>query len=199
MIISEFLANMLFANIPNNIVTNHSELEKAATCMTLLILLVGVPLRRNKSKKNKNLDIIPNIKFDDKVFLLKYYPGLTPLLIENVQKLGYKVIIIEGTGLGHINKNFFSSLKEVISSGILVFMTSQCIWGRTNLNVYDTGRDLERIGVISLYNMLSETATVKAMWLLANSNNLEYIKNKMQENISNEITYITPIVDDVIS
>jgi glutamyl-tRNA(Gln) amidotransferase subunit D len=78
-------------------------------------------------------------------------------------------------------------------------MTSQCIWGRTNLNVYDTGRDLERIGVISLYNMLSETATVKAMWLLANSNNLEYIKNKMQENISNEITSITPIVDDVIS
>jgi L-asparaginase/Glu-tRNA(Gln) amidotransferase subunit D len=47
--------------------------------------------------------------------------------------------------------------------------------------------------------MLSETATVKAMWLLANSNNLEYIKNKMQENISNEITSITPIVDDVIS
>ncbi len=155
--------------------------------------------KRNKYKINKNLDVIPKIKFDDKVFLLKYYPGLAPSLIENVQKLGYKVIIIEGTGLGHINKNFFSSLKEVISSGVLVFMTSQCIWGRTNLNVYDTGRDLERIGVISLYNMLSETATVKAMWLLANSNNLEYIKNKMQENISNEITSITPIVDDVIS
>jgi glutamyl-tRNA(Gln) amidotransferase subunit D len=150
--------------------------------------------KRNKYKINKNLNIIPKIKFDDRVFLLKYYPGLTPLLIENVQKLGYKVIIIEGTGLGHINKNFFSSLKEAISSGILVFMTSQCIWGRTNLNVYDTGRDLEKIGVISLYNMLSETATVKAMWLLANSNNLEYIKNKMQENISNEITSITPIV-----
>jgi L-asparaginase/Glu-tRNA(Gln) amidotransferase subunit D len=47
--------------------------------------------------------------------------------------------------------------------------------------------------------MLSETATVKAMWLLANYNDLDYIKNKMQENISNEITYITPIVEDAIS
>ena len=155
--------------------------------------------KKNKHTINKEFNVIPKIKFDDRVFLLKYYPGLNPLLIENVQKLGYKVIIIEGTGLGHINKNFFYSLKEVIASGMLVFMTSQCIWGRTNLNVYDTGRDLEKIGVVSLSNMLSETATVKAMWLLANNNDLDYIRNKMQENISNEITYITPIVNDAIS
>ena len=155
--------------------------------------------KKNKHTINKEFNVIPKIKFDDRVFLLKYYPGLNPLLIENVQKLGYKVIIIEGTGLGHINKNFFYYLKEAIASGMLVFMTSQCIWGRTNLNVYDTGRDLEKIGVISLSNMLSETATVKAMWLLANNNDLDYIRNKMQENISNEITYITPIVEDAIS
>ena len=155
--------------------------------------------KKNKHKINKEFNVMPKIKFDDRVFLLKYYPGLNPLLIENVQKLGYKVIIIEGTGLGHINKNFFYYLKEAIASGMLVFMTSQCIWGRTNLNVYDTGRDLEKIGVISLSNMLSETAMVKAMWLLANYNDLDYIRNKMQENISNEITYITPIVNDAIS
>ncbi len=155
--------------------------------------------KKNKHKINKEFNVMPKIKFDDRVFLLKYYPGLDPLLIENVQNLGYKVIIIEGTGLGHINKNFFYYLKEAIASGMLVFMTSQCIWGRTNLNVYDTGRDLEKIGIISLSNMLSETAMVKAMWLLANYNDLDYIRNKMQENISNEITYITPIVDDAIS
>jgi glutamyl-tRNA(Gln) amidotransferase subunit D len=155
--------------------------------------------KKNKHKKNKEFNIIPKIKFDDRVFLLKYYPGLNPLLIENLQKLGYRVIIIEGTGLGHVNKNFFSYLKEVIASGMLVFMTSQCIWGRTNLNVYDTGRDLEKIGVIPLSNMLSETAMVKAMWLLANYNDLDFIRNKMQENISNEITYMIPIVEDAIS
>ena len=156
--------------------------------------------KKNKHKKiNKEFNVIPKIKFDDKVFLLKYYPGLNPLLIKNIQKLGYKIIIIEGTGLGHINRNFFSYLKEVIESGMLVFMTSQCIWGRTNLNVYDTGRDLKKIGVISLSNMLSETAMVKAMWLLANYSDSNYIRNKMQENISNEITCITPIAEDIIS
>src|SRR5687768_18433219 len=88
--------------------------------------------KKNKHKINKEFNVTPKIKFDDRVFLLKYYPGLNPLLIENVQKLGYKVIIIEGTGLGHINRNCFSYLKEAIASGMLVFMTSQCIWGRTN-------------------------------------------------------------------
>jgi hypothetical protein len=57
--ISEFLPKILFARIPNMIVTNHNELEKAATCMTFVILLLGVPLRRNKSKKNPAI-VIPN-------------------------------------------------------------------------------------------------------------------------------------------
>lgn len=151
---------------------------------------------KNRNKINKKSNIISKTKFDDRVFLLKYYPGFNPILIENVQKLGYKVIIIEGTGLGHISRNCFSHLKEAIASGMLVFMTSQCIWGRTNLNIYDTGRDLQKIGVIPLSNMLSETAMVKAMWLLANYNDLNYIRNKMQENISNEITCITPIIEE---
>jgi len=73
-------------------------------------------------------------------------------------------------------------------------MTSQCIWGRTSLTVYDTGRDLIKIGVIPLSNMLSETAVVKAMWLLGNENNPNSILKKMQENISNEIIPISHIL-----
>jgi hypothetical protein len=60
-IISEFLPKMVFANIPNKIVTNYNELEKAATWMTFVILFVGVPLRRNKSRKNPEI-VIPIAK-----------------------------------------------------------------------------------------------------------------------------------------
>jgi glutamyl-tRNA(Gln) amidotransferase subunit D len=133
-------------------------------------------------------------KFDNRVFLLKYYPGFNPMLIEYVVSQGNKIVIIEGTGLGHINKNCISYLKKAIDLGVLVFMTSQCIWGRTNMNVYDTGRDLLKIGVIPLSNMLSETAVVKAMWLLANESNYTSIIKIMQENISNEIIPISHIL-----
>ena len=44
------------------------------------------------------------------------------------------------------------------------------------MTVYDTGRDLLDIGVIPLSDMISETATVKAMWTLANSEDVEDAK-----------------------
>ena len=77
----------------------------------------------------------------------------------------------------------------------MVFMTSQCIRGRVRMTVYDTGRDLLNLGVIPLSDMTSETALVKAMWMLANSTNIEYIKKMMQENIANEISPVIPISD----
>jgi glutamyl-tRNA(Gln) amidotransferase subunit D len=61
------------------------------------------------------------------------------------------------------------------------------------MTVYDTGRDLLNIGVIPLSDMISEAATVKAMWALANSKDVESTKKVMQENIAKEISSSIPI------
>lgn len=147
---------------------------------------------RTNDYKSQSTRFITKPNFDSSVYLLKFYPGLDPKIIDSIQLLGYKILIIEGTGLGHVNKKFISHLKKFIDSGLLVFMTSQCIWGKTRLTVYDTGRDLLSIGVIPLSNMLSETAVVKAMWLLANTE-FKNIKTLMNVNYSNEISNITSI------
>ncbi|MCI0557941.1 MAG: Glu-tRNA(Gln) amidotransferase subunit GatD, partial [Nitrososphaera sp.] len=101
-----------------------------------------------RASSAENLKVQP--EFDERVTLLKYHPGFDPELIDHVVKAGYKAIILEGTGLGHVNKECFPSLQKAISSGVLVCMTSQCIWGRVRMTVYDTGRDLLSIGVIPL-------------------------------------------------
>ncbi|HZB80163.1 MAG TPA: Glu-tRNA(Gln) amidotransferase subunit GatD [Nitrososphaera sp.] len=132
-------------------------------------------------------------RFEDRVILLKFYPGFDPTLIEHAINVGYRAIIIEGTGLGHVGKQCFPALKKAIDSGIMVCMTSQCIWGRVRMTVYDTGRDLLDIGVIPLSDMISETAMVKAMWALANNEDVEEVKKIMQENIAKEISEIIPI------
>jgi glutamyl-tRNA(Gln) amidotransferase subunit D len=129
-------------------------------------------------------------KFDNRVILLKYHPGFDPKLIEHAVKAGYRAIILEGTGLGHVSKDCFPALKKAVDSDLLVCMTSQCIWGRVRMTVYDTGRDLLEIGVVPLSDMISETAMVKAMWALANSNDYKKI---MQENLANEISTCIPI------
>jgi glutamyl-tRNA(Gln) amidotransferase subunit D len=134
-----------------------------------------------------------NTKFEDRVMLLKYYPGFDPALIEHAINSGYRAIVLEGTGLGHVGKECFPALEKAIGAGLMVCMTSQCIWGRVRMTVYDTGRDLLDIGVISLSDMISETATVKAMWALANSEDVEAAKKIMQENLANEISDTIPI------
>jgi glutamyl-tRNA(Gln) amidotransferase subunit D len=135
-----------------------------------------------------------NTKFEDRVMLLKYYPGFDPALIEHAINSGYRAIVLEGTGLGHVGKECFPALKKAVGAGLMVCMTSQCIWGRVRMTVYDTGRDLLDIGVISLSDMISETATVKAMWALANREDVEAAKKIMQENLANEMSDIIPIL-----
>ena len=67
-------------------------------------------------------------------------------------------------------------------------MTSQCLNGRTNLNVYNTGRDMLKAGAITVFDMLPETAYVKLMWALANTDSVEAAKEIMQTPLANEMS-----------
>lgn len=139
------------------------------------------------AKRSGNL--AAKTKFDESVALLKYHPGFDPKMIEHAAKT-YRAIILEGTGLGHVSKECFPALKKAVDASVMVCMTSQCIWGRVRMTVYDTGRDLLDIGVIPLSDMISETATVKVMWALANAKDA---KKAMQENLANEISESIPL------
>jgi glutamyl-tRNA(Gln) amidotransferase subunit D len=61
------------------------------------------------------------------------------------------------------------------------------------MTVYESGRDLLDIGVIPLSDMLPETATVKAMWALANSDNTKMAVKLMKQNLANEVSMSIPL------
>jgi glutamyl-tRNA(Gln) amidotransferase subunit D len=122
------------------------------------------------------------------VALIKFYPGLNPRIIERYVEEGYRGIIFEGTGLGHVGNYCFSAVRKAVEKGMVVAMTSQCIWGRLGMNVYDTGRDLLAIGVLPLEDMLPETALVKLMWVLGQTTNFEEAKALLTTNIAHEIS-----------
>jgi len=130
----------------------------------------------------------PRIKINTKVALVKYHPGYDPSLLEKIIEMNYSGIIFEGTGLGHIGKTMYENVKKANEKGIFLGMTSQCIDGRVRMTVYESGRDLLNLGIISLENMIPEVALVKAMWALGNSNTLEDMKQIMLQNIASEIS-----------
>ncbi|MGD8543957.1 MAG: Glu-tRNA(Gln) amidotransferase subunit GatD [Candidatus Bathyarchaeota archaeon] len=132
--------------------------------------------------------LVLNPDFDEKVALVKFYTGLNPDIIEWYVDKGYRGVILEGTGLGHISNYCFSAIRKAIENDVVVAMTSQCIWGRLNMNVYDTGRDLLAMGVIPLGDMLPETALVKLMWVLGQTKDVEEAKTLLTTNIAHEIS-----------
>ncbi len=134
-------------------------------------------------------------KMEDKVGLLKIHVNMFPEQFSFFQS--YKGLIIEGTGLGHtpgqvpnqeseIHKKIYPAIKKLIQSGCVVVMTTQCLFGGVNMNIYDKGRDLLGLGVISGKDMLANTALVKLSWLLANYK-LDDVKKLVGENLRGEI------------
>ncbi|MFH1721080.1 MAG: Glu-tRNA(Gln) amidotransferase subunit GatD [Candidatus Altiarchaeota archaeon] len=141
-----------------------------------------------KEDKKSTIQLSLDEKLEQNVTLLKYAPGLNPKIIDQLVSNGVKGIVIEGTGLGHTSDSFIKPLSDAISSGVLVIMTSQTIWGRVNMNVYSTGRNLLEAGVIPGEDMLSETAYVKLMWVLAKEKKPEQVRKLMLTNVAGEIT-----------
>lgn len=150
-----------------------------------------IEILRDFNKRNKN-KIIVDAVFDPKVSLVKFYPGQEPDILDYYLKRGYKGIVIEMSGLGHVlsqgKNNWIPVLKKAIKKGLLVYAAPQTIYGRLDPYVYSPGRKLQEIGVVFLNDILSETAFVKLGWVLGHKNwrGTVSTKFKMLENINNE-------------
>lgn len=135
----------------------------------------------------------PKINYEEKVALIKAYPNSDPSVIDFYLQKGYKGIILEGTGLGnlpisikHKGKSWHEHIKNAIENGVVIGITSQCIYGRVHPNVYRTMRIISSLGVVYCEDMLAETALVKLGWLLGNYSPQD-AKELLTRNIIGEI------------
>jgi glutamyl-tRNA(Gln) amidotransferase subunit D len=136
--------------------------------------------RKGNGKVRLATEMEPN------VILAQYHPGMS---VEAFRAYvhGARGVVVAGTGLGHVSSELVKAIKGIVSSGIPVVMTTQCLYGRVNLNIYDTGRDLLSAGVISGEDMLPETAYVKLMWALPRAKGEEDLRRIMQTDLRGEI------------
>jgi len=124
-------------------------------------------------------------RLEEKVVLIKFFPGLGSDILEYFHSKGYHGFVIEGTGLGHVSTDWIETLRSICEDSVVV-MTSQCLHGRICDRVYDTGRDLLKAGVIEGEDMLPEVALTKLMFLLGNYS-LEEAKELVRKNLVGEI------------
>jgi glutamyl-tRNA(Gln) amidotransferase subunit D len=148
-------------------------------------------IRSDFNKRNKEKVRVDAV-FDSRVALVKFYPGQDPGILDYYRKKGYRGLIIEMSGLGHVisegKNNWIPKLKEVINKGMFVYASTQTIYGRLDPYVYSPGRKLQEAGVVFLEDMLSETALVKLGWVLGHKiwRGSVATKRKMLENVNRE-------------
>ncbi len=170
--------------------TSRRDTFRPINCLPIAKISDGIEII-SEHKKTNDEKVVVDTKFEDKIALVKFYPGADPSIIEHHIKEKYKGIVIEATGLGHVatgeaEKNWKDAIKKAIDAGITVCFAPQTLYGRLDPYVYSPARELLDLGVIYLEDMLPETAYVKLGWVLGHEKNKDKIKEMMLENIAGE-------------
>jgi glutamyl-tRNA(Gln) amidotransferase subunit D len=135
---------------------------------------------------------------DPEVGWLRVRPGMRPEELEFVKEQDYSGLVVEGTGLGHMPVNAFDDRTQhheeilekltEIAEDTLVVMTSQCLNGRIDMDVYSAGLKIQDAGVVGAEDMHPELAYVKLMWSLGNTESLDEAKKKFLEDQVGELS-----------
>ncbi len=131
-------------------------------------------------------------RVEDRVALLQVYPGFDPELLHHASRR-VRGIVLAGTGLGHMGSHAFEAVHDAVERGVVVVMTSQCLFGATNMNVYSNGRDLMRQGVMPMGDVLPETAFAKLCCMLGRSQDPAEVRRLMLEPLAHEVGERRPV------
>lgn len=131
-----------------------------------------------------------NLNIDTHVFLLKLTPTTSPAIIPLLIQAGIHGIVIEAYGVGGISfirRNFVEEIKKAIEHNIPIVVCSQCLYERSNFNVYEVGTKVIASGAIEAIDMTTEAAVAKLMYALGQTKDLSLIKKIFQTPIAHEI------------
>lgn len=124
------------------------------------------------------------------IAVLKLFPGIRFDMFAPVAEAGIDGLILETFGAGNIPGSDLSLppvLEKAISGGTTVVVCSQCPQGSVHLGAYETGAALARAGAVSGYNITTEAAVTKLLWLLSQGKSQAEIKILMELPVCGEL------------
>lgn len=125
------------------------------------------------------------------IFLLKLVPGMEPDVLDYIGEK-YEGIVIESYGVGGIpfndRRDFLSKLGNLTKQGKIVVITTQVALEGSDMGIYEVGmKALKNYSVLQAYDMTIEAAVTKLMWILAQTNKFEEVKELFYKKINNDI------------
>lgn len=187
-----YFENQLFrGNRTHKHNAEHFEAFKSVNYPTLAEVGVHIRYNRNAIRKPNFRRLQANRTLDTRIIILKIFPGITRQAVKVVLDApGIRAVILEtfGTGNAPDASWFIDSLKEAIGKGIIVLNITQCRGGSVDMGKYETGVQLQQIGVISGFDMTIEAAVTKLMFLTGQYDSQEKVRAMLGRSIAGEMT-----------
>lgn len=153
---------------------------------------IGLEIEINVSAaKNKQpLEVQPN--FDNRIFLLKLFPGIDPAFLEQLDLSTLRALVVEAFGSGNFplkkNRSLVPFFKKCINQDILIAITSQAPYDSVMLSQYESGRKAQEMGALSAGDMTTEAALTKMMYILGNNHDDDTIRALYESDLAGELT-----------
>jgi L-asparaginase len=132
-----------------------------------------------------------NTRLDTSVAVLKIFPGINQKIMESIANTkDLRALILETYGSGNAPTMpwFVRTLKQAIDKGLILINITQCAAGSVEMDKYETGMALKKMGVLSGYDSTTEAALTKLFFLLGQYDDNQDIKKLWQKNINGEIS-----------
>ena len=117
----------------------------------------------------KNKSLIVHKSMDDRVAILKLFPGINKEVVHAVLNIpGLKALILETYGAGNapMDEWFLNELKLAVKKGLHIINVTQCSGGSVFMGHYETSEKLKEMQLVNGKDITTEAAVAKAMYLL---------------------------------
>lgn len=187
-----YFQNVLFrANRTTKI--NAENFNAFSSANFIALAEAGVTIRYNQNKVLKpdySEEVVFYESFDDSIAVLKIFPGIPREVVSAILNVeGIKGVVLETYGSGNALTDgwFLSELKRAVDRNIVVVNVTQCLYGNVAMHRYEPGQNLLKAGVVSGFDMTSETAIAKLMYLFGLEKTPDEVRELMQVSLRGEM------------
>lgn len=135
--------------------------------------------------------LIAHTDLEVNVLIVKVHPGMSPEalgLILNTPGLKGVVLATYGSGNAPTSPAFAQTLADAVQRGIAILNVTQCTEGAVEMGKYAASNPLKAAGVVSGYDMTTEAAVTKMMYVLGLRRPFEETRRLLSTPLRGEMT-----------